>query len=338
MIRMDAYTEETQAWLDERFEQTSGDGVYLAHQPIYGFDAGHCEPSLLPRYVRTVAILRALAQLRFESCLDAGAAEGYKAELVRRLFGARVVASDLSENACVRAREIFGLDARAGDLHELPFEDSEFDVALCSETLEHVIDFRTALCELLRVARSAVVITVPHESEKRVAENRESGEPHAHINRFTLESLAFLEREQGLRVIARPIVSPLTAAAGGLAEGARRERREPADRHRAWNGLVRLNNALAPRTARLLGARTESALIDLDGVACRRLRLHRALLFVVLKNPAAWLETPARAISSHEVVSFRVPLHRLGKLGEPGQAGSARSTIAAASTEPGSVP
>lgn len=338
MTRMDVYTEETRVWLDERFDETSGDGVYLAHQPIYGFEAGHCEPSLLPRYVRTLAILRTLARLRFESCLDAGAAEGYKAELIRRLFGARVVASDLSENACARAREIFGLEARAADLHELPFDDSEFDVALCSETLEHVTDFRGALSELLRVARRAVVITVPHESEQRVAENRESGEPHAHINRFTLESLAFLEREQGLRVIARPIVSPLTAAAGGLAEGQRRELRQPADGHRAWNALVRLNNALAPRTARLLGARAECALIDLDPVACRRLRVHRALLFVALKEPAAWLEAPTRRIGAGEVVSFRVPLYRLGVRGGVGHAASARSTIAAASTELGSVP
>lgn len=70
----------TRAWRDQRFDETSPDGVYLAHQPIYGFGAGHCEPALLPRYVRSLEIMRALLRLRFESCLDAGAAEGYKAE------------------------------------------------------------------------------------------------------------------------------------------------------------------------------------------------------------------------------------------------------------------
>ena len=218
---MDTYTEETRAWLDRRFEETSPDGVYLAHQPIYGFDAGHCEPSLLPRYVRTLEIMRALAQLRFGSCLDAGAAEGYKAELARRLFGADVVATDLSENACRRAREIFGLTARSGDLHDLPFEDGEFDVALCSETLEHVSDFRSALSELLRVARTAVVITVPHESHDRVEENRSSGEPHAHINSFGLDSLDFLERERPPERGRAPDRQP----ADGRRRGPRRGRR-----------------------------------------------------------------------------------------------------------------
>jgi SAM-dependent methyltransferase len=308
---MDTYTEETRAWLDRRFEETSPDGVYLAHQPIYGFDAGHCEPSLLPRYVRTLEIMRALAQLRFVSCLDAGAAEGYKAELARRLFGADVVATDLSENACRRAREIFGLTARSGDLHDLPFEDGEFDVALCSETLEHVSDFRSALSELLRVARTAVVITVPHESNDRVQENRNSGEPHAHINSFGLDSLDFLERGDRLSVVARPIVSPLTAAAAGLVEGSPRELREPADRHRAWNRLARVNNAIAPVTARLFGPRAESALLELDRVACRRLRMHRALLFVVLKDQSAWSERPSRKVSAREIVSFSVPFHHL---------------------------
>ncbi len=222
-----------------------------------------------------------------------------------------MVATDLSENACQRAREIFGLTARSGDLHDLPFEDGEFDVALCSETLEHVSDFRSALSELLRVARTAVVITVPHESHDRVEENRSSGEPHAHINSFGLDSLDFLERGDRLSVVARPIVSPLTAAAAGLVEGSPRELREPADRHRAWNRLARVNNAIAPVTARLFGPRAESALLELDRVACRRLPMHRALLFVVLKDQSAWSERPSRKVSAREIVSFSVPFHHL---------------------------
>lgn len=309
MAPIDTYTEETRAWLDLRFKETSADGVYFAHQPIYGFGAGHCEPSLLARYVRTLEIMRALARLRFHSCLDVGAAEGYKAQLVRLLFGAEVAVTDLSEQACARAREIFTLPARAADVHELPFGDGEFDVALCSETLEHVTDFRSALAELLRVARTAVVITVPHESPRRVQENRAANEPHAHINSFDLDSLSYLEGEQGLSVIARPIVSPLTAAAAGLVEGAERDLREPADRHRTWNRLARVNNAIAPVTGRLAGERAEAALVELDAMACRRLRAHRALLFVVLKDPSARRERPSRTIGARELLGFRVPLH-----------------------------
>jgi SAM-dependent methyltransferase len=309
---MDAYTRETRAWLDRRFQETSMDGVYLAHQPIYGFDAGHCEPSLLPRYVRTLEIMRVLARLHFDSCLDVGAAEGYKAALVRRLFGAHVVATDLSGIACKRAREIFGLTTRPGDVHDLPFESGEFDVALCSETLEHVSDARAALTQLLRVSRKAVVITVPHESEGRVEDGRASGEPHGHINRFQLGSFDFLTLEQGLPVIARPLVSPLTAALAGLVEGTRREPRRPATEHRTWNRLVRAHNAFAPIFSRLFGAAAESRLVELDRLACRWLRPHRAILFVVLKDPAVWSDESNRNVTAKEIVSFSVPLHHLG--------------------------
>ena len=306
---MDTYTEETRAWLDRRFRETSPDGVYVAHQPIYGFDAGHCEPSLLPRYVRTLEIMRALARLRFGSCLDVGAAEGYKAELVRRLFGAEVVASDLAESACERARQIFGLTAGPVTCMTCPSRTAS---STWRSAVRRSSTFPTsglALSELLRVSRTAVVITVPHESAGARRGEPQLGEPHAHINSFQLDSLDFLEREAGARVIAHPIVSPLTAAASGLVEGARRELREPAERHRSWNRLARVNNAIAPVTARLFGARAESALLELDPLACRRLRVHRALLFVVLKDPTAWSERPARKVSASEIVSFRVPFH-----------------------------
>ena len=306
---MDAYTQETRAWLEPRFEGTTAGGVYIAHQPIYGFAAGHCEASLLPRYVRTLEIMRVLARLRFDSCLDVGAAEGYKAELVRRLFGAHVVATDLSANACRRAREIFGLPARAADVHDLPFEAGGFDVVLCSETLEHVSDADAALAELLRVARRAVIITVPREPERRVRANRSSGGPQPHIHRFDRDSLDTMAGEHGVTVLVRPIVSPFTAALGGLVEGAQPGLRESADYSRAGNRLVRVPAAMARVMSRFLGASAESRLIDLDRAACRWLRQHRALLFVALKDRSAWSDQPARTVTAEDVVSFNVPFH-----------------------------
>jgi SAM-dependent methyltransferase len=251
--------------------------------------------------------MRALAQIRFRSCLDAGAAEGYKAALVHHLFGAEVTASDLSENACRRAREIFGLTAKAGDVHGLPFEDDEFDVVLCSETLEHVSDVDAAVAELRRVARTAVVITVPHESEHRVEENRSSGEPHAHIHSFSLDSFDRLATEQGIRVVSRPIVSPFTAGLAGFVEGAQRDLREPSEEHRRWNRIVRAHNVVSPITSRVLGKRAESVLLGLDRPACARLTLHRALLFVILEAPSAWSERPMRRVGPSDILSFRVP-------------------------------
>jgi SAM-dependent methyltransferase len=303
---MDAYTAETREWLESRYERTSPDGVYVAHQPIYGFRVGYCEPWLLERYVRTLAIMRALASLRWESCVDVGSAEGYKAALARELFGGRVVASDLAETACRRAREIYGLEARAGDVHDLPFDDAEFDVALCSETLEHVSDLRSATLELDRVARRAIVITVPNESAEQVRATRESGVVHGHVHGFEPGTFAFLERELGYSVACRRLVSPLTKLTSALIEG--QPKRVPANGAR--RSLVRAFNLLAPAGRRLFGERTERLLISADGAACRVLPRSDAFIYVAIKDPSA--RTAARRrVGPRDVLGFTVPPHRI---------------------------
>jgi ubiquinone/menaquinone biosynthesis C-methylase UbiE len=304
------YTTKTRAYLEAQFERHTRDGVYFAHQPIYGFRTGHSEPWLFERYVRTLEILQALARLRFDSLLDVGAGEGYTAHAVRELLGGRVVAADVSVNACRRAREIFGLTTHAVDARTLPFADGEFDVVLCSETLEHIPDVNTAVDELIRVARRAVVLTVPHESPELVAANRAAGEPHAHINSFDQTSFDGLIRK-GLTVTVRPIVSPATRLLSAFVEGTPKRTREPPDRHRLANALVGAYNRLAPISSRVLGPRTEAALLGLDRPMCRVLRAHDALLFTIVKGGETSLRRTSRRLTGRDLIEFSVPLHYL---------------------------
>ena len=96
---MDVYTKETKAWLDDRFRQVDAEGVYRAHQPIYGFQWGPVPPNI-KNYIRIYEILRKLTRLDFDSFLDVGGAEGYTANLVRRFFGSEVRSCDLSSEVC----------------------------------------------------------------------------------------------------------------------------------------------------------------------------------------------------------------------------------------------
>lgn len=72
---------------------------------------------------------------------------------------AEVVAVDQSERMVelTRAR---GVDARVGDVQDLPFEDGEFDCAVAAWMLYHVPDLDRALSELARVAPRLVAVTV----------------------------------------------------------------------------------------------------------------------------------------------------------------------------------
>lgn len=300
---MDEYSRSTKTWLDERFRTVDSDGVYVAHQPIYGLNAGHCEPAILEKYVRSHHILRALSQIDFASLLDAGCAEGFHAHLVRTHFHARVRACDLSEHACRRAREIFDVDADVADVHELPYATGAFDVVTCSESLEHVTDPRRVLGEFLRVSRRAVVVTVPHESADVIEHNIDAGEPHGHIHHFDTGSFDFV-REIGCQLIVRRIVSPYLRFPAKVVP-VRAHDRSP----RFPAALVSAYNRCEPLLRRLSGEWVAGSFVRSDKLLCRIARGYNAVLAMILK-PGCRVRRQ-RSIPASRVVSCRVPFHRL---------------------------
>jgi SAM-dependent methyltransferase len=303
---MDAYTTKTQGWLDERFRKTDEHGVYLAHQPIYGFRTPPCEPGLVERYTITFQILQALARLRFRSLVDIGAAEGYKAALVRKRFGAEVLCCDLSEEAVRRSREIYGIDGRAIDVHALPFPDGAFDVVLCSETLEHVPDYRAATRELVRVARGAVVITVPRESEEQVRRNIAEGQMHGHIHALDVDSFDFVH-ELGCSVLKRRHNSKLLKIPREMVEARPRgygERKYPEWVYDAYT-------VLCPLMEKAFGKRTTAAIVRCDDLLSNLTRTYGGMCVTIVKDPAAL--RPADDVSEirmEEILDFAVPPHR----------------------------
>lgn len=314
MSRMDEYTAETRRWLDKRFRQTDSDGIYFAHQPIYGFRAGHCEDSIMRRYVITHAIMNALGGLEFKTLLDVGGAEGYKAALARHFFGAQVRSCDLSAEASARAKQIFDVDADTVDSAELPYGDGSYDVVLCSETLEHVSDIRGATRELLRVARSAVVITVPKESPEEVERNIREKVPHGHIHALDLDSFDWVASEAasgagisggGVRVIPRRISSR-----GLLSMPMKIVEAEPAlaPKHSTVARLI-YNHLLRPVFKLVFGKRTAAFLLESDNARSAARSNSRGLLFVIVKNSEALKAQPVR-IPARAVLDFQVPLHR----------------------------
>lgn len=123
------------------------------------YDRRGLEGALVERFLGRVAALA--ARERPASVLDAGCGEGFVTE---RLPGERVAGIDACPGALeAAARRAPHAELRAGDVHRLPYADREFDLVVCTEVLEHLEDPRAALRELRRVARRAVIVTVPHE-------------------------------------------------------------------------------------------------------------------------------------------------------------------------------
>jgi SAM-dependent methyltransferase len=304
-MQVEDYTARAALELEERYLRIDENGIYKPHQPIYGFRQLPSEPDHVPRYAITFAMLDVLSRISFSTLLDVGGAEGYKAFLAQSLLGSSVVTTDLSAEACNRAREIFNLDARPADIHSLPFANGSFDVVTCSETLEHVPDLRAAVGELLRVARTAVVITVPHESEASVKAHNKGACPHIHS--LTAKSFNFVS-DYGWRIISiQRLIYPLGIRQMMATMDART--RPEGEGNRAKRLAIAIHNALIPVTRFCTGPRTAKAIISLDRWACRLSGQFSAMVLVAAKEYC--IGPPRRKNDLDEILRFAVARHPL---------------------------
>jgi SAM-dependent methyltransferase len=104
-------------------------------------------------------------QLPCEAFLDAGCGDGrYLAAVARARGAARIVGTDISERILATARAAaapFEPELARANLESLPFRDAEFDLVLCSQVVEHLLDVDAGLGELARVLRpnGALILT-----------------------------------------------------------------------------------------------------------------------------------------------------------------------------------
>lgn len=125
--------------------------------------------------------------------LDAGCGEGFLSCLIANEFPhAKVVGIDMSADAIRMAESLNNtICFRQGDIYTIPFADERFDVVICTEVLEHLDKPDHAVKELLRVAKNALLITVPDEpwfclgNLLTLKHIKRLGNPADHINHWT---------------------------------------------------------------------------------------------------------------------------------------------------------
>ena len=301
-ILMDNYTKDTMHWLDTRYRLTSNEGIYFAHSPIYGFRKGHSESNITGRYIIAYQIMKSLSHLQFNSLLDVGGSEGYKAALIRSIFNVKVQSCDLSNEACNRAKEIFNIDGVPADIHRLPYGDNEFDVVLCSETLEHVPNYMEATRELIRVCKKAVIITVPHEQKIDVKKNLREKIPHAHIHSFDIRSFDFCFPIVS-KIIPRKMHSSSLRIPLAFVEAEKMQKTR-------WPQIIKnIFNSLVPVFKVIFGKRATCFLIKLDDLFPNSKASCSGIIFLILKNQECYSKKEQRKISVSQVIDFKVPYH-----------------------------
>ena len=155
--------------------------------------------------------------------LDAGCGEGH---LLKRLHNKSSNNSyygiDLTQEALDKAVERCpNMNFIKADLSKIDFEDNTFDFITCTETLEHVDDYKDVLAEFKRILKPGglLVITFPNEvlwTISRFLLGRRPIRVVDHINFFTPRRMS---NEVDLKLIKKrglPFSLPFFVSLGGL--------------------------------------------------------------------------------------------------------------------------
>lgn len=97
-------------------------------------------------------VFDAIAEVAPKKVLEVGCGEGELAERVRKELKIEVIALDQSRRM-VELAGACGVDARVGDVQQLPFAHASFDVTVAAWVLFHAGDLDLAVSELARVLR-----------------------------------------------------------------------------------------------------------------------------------------------------------------------------------------
>ena len=136
----------------------------------------------------------AIAEVAPTRVLEVGGGPGELAARIAAELGCEVVMLDVSPRM-VELAQGRGVDARVGDVQELPFPDGSFDCAVAAWMLFHVPDLDRALAELARVLRPGGRLVAVTNGEQHLRELREIAGSAAWERTFT--------RENGAETIAR---------------------------------------------------------------------------------------------------------------------------------------
>ncbi len=169
--------------------QYATEGNLEARRSLYAHTEG-----LDPREVAFDAV----AEARPTHILEVGGGPGELAARLGDELAADVTMLDISARMVDLARER-GVDARVGDVQQLPFDDGSFDCAVAAWMLFHVPDLDRGLSELARVLRPGGRLVAVTNAEHHLRELRELAGSAAWGRVFT--------RENGAELLGRHFTS-----------------------------------------------------------------------------------------------------------------------------------
>ena len=142
--------------------------------------------------------------------LDVGCSSGIiTVEIAKNLPQSQTVGLDSYKDVIVFARSKYPhIDFVIADAHRIPFKNKSFDLVICTETLEHVLDPQRVLLEIKRVLKKRGKAIISMDSGSFLFKTvwyfwtKTKGKvwDNAHLHEFNAQVLENLIRKSGFKI------------------------------------------------------------------------------------------------------------------------------------------
>lgn len=146
-----------------------------------------------PRHRRRL-IMNLIKNISFKSVLDVGCGRGLMLQKISQRYEVLLAGSDISEKAIIRNRVDFpDMKFYILDVSK-EFLLVTFELVICSEVIEHILNFENVIENLARMAEKYLIITVPScplfPSDKNMG----------HVQHFEGTEICKILNEQGFTI------------------------------------------------------------------------------------------------------------------------------------------
>lgn len=154
-------------------------------------------------------IIRLCSALKAKSVVDIGSGDGAVLSFLdKENFSDNISSLEISDSGIekIKARQMKSLkEVSKFDGYKIPYNDKNFDLAMCSHVLEHVEHPRLLLREIARVSNHQF-FEVPIDFSFFVDKKIKHYLDYGHINIFTPALFKFLLKSEGFEVISEEFV------------------------------------------------------------------------------------------------------------------------------------
>lgn len=199
-----------------------------AQVPLDYYDQG-IKKNILQKlwHTRKLAQVLKLLPKNSQAILDVGCSSGLlTAEIYKSVPTSKITGLDSYKDAIAFARSKYPtISFIVGDAHKLPFKNKTFDLVVCTETLEHLVDPKKALQEIKRVLKNQGKTIISMDSGSLLfritwalwIKTKGKVWQDAHLHEFNAKILEDLIRKTGFK-IKKVVISHLGMAVTFLAE------------------------------------------------------------------------------------------------------------------------